>query len=335
MKHVHLCNTATLILLFWAGTTVAFFPAFRSASALNHRTPFKYDGEGARSSCRPVAPLAASPLLDESTPPVTAEGLFAAMDADGSGSIDEGELRKLLLMLEIDFNEAEVSALFAKLDVDGSGQIDRDEFQVWFEGAFATELDKAASVYNAVMGRRTVHAFEPGVGVPDQVLRKAITAATMAPNHRLTEPWRFHKLGPLAVAQVAALNAASIEDPAAAQAKEARWAAVPGWLVVTSGKATDGVGGGGPGSRRFLEDYAATCCAIQNFNLVLWADGVGTKWTTGDITRTPEFADICGIDSDTEEVVGCLWYGYPKGDLDDLPAVARKRSLKEVLFYTE
>merc|ERR1712039_1007093 len=58
------------------------------------------------------------------------------------------------------------------------------------------------------------------------------------------------------------------------------------------------------------EDYAATCCAIQNFMLSMWIEGVGTKWTSGDITRTQDFADSCGIDVEAERVVGCIWYGF-------------------------
>ena len=46
--------------------------------------------------------------------------------------------------------------------------------------------------------------------------------------------------------------------------------------------------------------------------LFLWKAGVGTKWTTGEITRDPRFFDITGLDPDREFVVGLIWYGYPK-----------------------
>ena len=45
--------------------------------------------------------------------------------------------------------------------------------------------------------------------------------------------------------------------------------------------------------------------------LYLWKAGVGSKWTTGEITRDPRFFDIVGI-GDDELVVALLWYGYPK-----------------------
>jgi len=46
--------------------------------------------------------------------------------------------------------------------------------------------------------------------------------------------------------------------------------------------------------------------------LYLWKAGVGSKWTTGDITRDARFFDIVGIDEKEVFVVGLIWHGYPK-----------------------
>ena len=78
-----------------------------------------------------------------------------------------------------------------------------------------------------------------------------------------------------------------------------------------------------------LEDYAATCCAVQNLQLSFAADGVGTKWTSGDIQRTPEFEKIVGVDAQRERVVGVVWYGFADGDAK--PA-KRKLSVDDVLL---
>jgi hypothetical protein len=45
------------------------------------------------------------------------------------------------------------------------------------------------------------------------------------------------------------------------------------------------------------EDYAATCCAIQN----LW-----TKWTTGAVNFDERFAKDVGFDGGKEYIVGTL-----------------------------
>ena len=60
--------------------------------------------------------------------------------------------------------------------------------------------------------------------------------------------------------------------------------------------------------------------------LYLWKAGVGSKWTTGVITRDSRFLEIIGIDDATEFVVGLIWYGYPK-----LTPEQKRRGLEEVL----
>lgn len=50
----------------------------------------------------------------------------------------------------------------------------------------------------------------------------------------------------------------------------------------------------------------------MNFMLYLWKAGIGSKWTTGPITRDPRFFEIVGIDASEAFVVGMLWFGYPK-----------------------
>ena len=77
---------------------------------------------------------------------------------------------------------------------------------------------------------------------------------------------------------------------------------------------------------REREDYAACSAAVQNFMLYLWKAGVGSKWTTGDITRDPRFFEIIGADQSDSFVVGLIWYGYPKLT----PAQSRKE-LSEIL----
>ena len=179
-------------------------------------------------------------------------------------------------------------------------------------------------VHEALRTRRTVHNFDNDRAVPDEVLHRAIEAATYAPNHKLTEPWLFRRLGTDAIEAIAALNAASIADPDKAAKKAKRWADIRNWLVVTS-RIT-------PGDDLLTrEDYAATCCAVQNLQLSFAADGVGTKWTSGDIQRTPDFERICGVDGDAECVCGVIWYGYA-ADGAAPSAPKRKLGVGEVLL---
>ena len=138
----------------------------------------------------------------------------------------------------------------------------------------------------------------------------------------MTEPWHFYLIGPVGVFQIIELNTELVREErgeGAAAEKFKRWSAVPGWMAITSRRSGD--------AHREREDYAATCCAIENFSLHLWAHGVGSKWGTGAVIRHPEFFRIVGIDAAAEDVVGLFWFGYPEGEI---PASARKRSVDEV-----
>ena len=154
-------------------------------------------------------------------------------------------------------------------------------------------------------GRRTINLYLQ-MPVSAALVRDAIEAATWAPNHHVTEPWRFYVLGKKTIAacieRVRELVAAK-KDAKAAAFKAASWAEKPGWLVVTCRREGDDL--------QQREDYAACCAAVQNLMLYLWKAGVGSKWTTGDITRDARFRDIVGM-GDEEFVVGLIWYGYPK-----------------------
>lgn len=130
--------------------------------------------------------------------------------------------------------------------------------------------------------------------------------ARWAPNHRLTEPWRFYLLGRESVERICCLNAeivSRVSGIAAGESKYRRWRAIPGWLVLTCAVTDHPI--------RSREDYAACCCAMQNLMLYLWSAGIGSKWTTGAVTRDPAFSPILGADPAKESAVGLLWYGYP------------------------
>lgn len=161
------------------------------------------------------------------------------------------------------------------------------------------------SVEQLIRSRRTIGSFRPDVP-PKDVVESAIEVARWAPNHKKTEPWRVYWLGPESVRSVIDLNSRLIEKKkglSEADSKRKSWSAVPGWLVVTCRFSDDAF--------RNEEDYAASCCFIQNLMLVLWSKEIGTKWSTGDVTREPEFLQRLGIDSVTERVVGMVWYGFP------------------------
>ena len=165
------------------------------------------------------------------------------------------------------------------------------------------ELREFAEV---LQGRRTVNLYLQ-TPVPEALVMEALEAATWAPNHHVTEPWRFILPGPKTVEKIldlCELLVSAKKGPELAAHKRESWSEKPGWLVVTCQRSEDAL--------LQQEDYAACSAAVQNFMLYLWKAGVGSKWTSGDITRDPRFLEILGIDADQAFVVGMIWFGYPK-----------------------
>ena len=75
------------------------------------------------------------------------------------------------------------------------------------------------------------------------------------------------------------------------------------------------------------EDYAATCCAIQNIQLAAWAEGLGMQWHTGKQTQQPQTYTLLGIDPAVEEIAGFLYFGYPAL----IPPPVSRKPLAEVM----
>ena len=157
-----------------------------------------------------------------------------------------------------------------------------------------------------IRGRRSVDLYEPDP-VPNAVILEAIDVARWAPNHKLTQPWRFYLIGPATrrgVTDLAVELDVAKKGERAGPVRRARLDAVPGFLALTTRRSDDAL--------LDREDYAACCCAAHNLMLYLWQRGIGTKWTTGGITRDPRFYALLGIDATKESVVGFIWYGKPK-----------------------
>jgi calmodulin len=60
--------------------------------------------------------------------------MFELYDDDGSGGIDQHELRSLMAQLGVDLTDEELSAMIAEADADGDGDIDYEEFVAMFKG---------------------------------------------------------------------------------------------------------------------------------------------------------------------------------------------------------
>jgi nitroreductase len=158
-----------------------------------------------------------------------------------------------------------------------------------------------------VLSRTTVHDYSPEP-IPDSLIERALELALAAPNHRLTEPWRFVEAGPVVRQRLADISVAlkRQKGPLGERAEfeiKAKVVTPPVLLVLCR------VRNPRPDVER--EDYAAIACAVQNAVLWLWSQGIGAKWSTGGVISSDDTYQALAIPRDEQEIVGFLWVGRP------------------------
>jgi nitroreductase len=148
-------------------------------------------------------------------------------------------------------------------------------------------------VEEAIRTRRTHKAYAPDP-VPREQLDELLELARWAPNHDLTNPWRFRVVGRESLdrlKQAAGPESASKLDRAPT-------------LVVASVKLT-----GDPVQDE--EDIAATSVAIYIVLLAAHARGLAGYWRTPAVLREQPGRDAVGLPAD-ERVLGLIHLGLPR-----------------------
>jgi len=161
----------------------------------------------------------------------------------------------------------------------------------------------------AIRERRSIKRFTDRPVSRDEI-ETLLAAATLAPNHRLTQPWRFYVLGPEArYAYGLALGerkARKIEEPEAARAMRDTVARehreLPCMIAVAVANNEN------PEIRD--EDYAATMMAVQNIALAAVELGLGTHIKTGGVMTDSSARQAAGV-RDDERIVAIVNVGVP------------------------
>ncbi len=165
------------------------------------------------------------------------------------------------------------------------------------------------SIPAIIQDRRSVKSFTDRP-VSREEIQILLDAAVLAPNHRLTQPWRFYVLGPesryaygLALGE---RKARKLPDPDAARTLRETVAvehrSLPCMIAVAVVQADN------PEIRD--EDYAAAMMAIENLALTAVAIGLGTHLKTGGVMGDAAARTAAGV-LDGERIVAIVNVGEP------------------------
>jgi len=162
----------------------------------------------------------------------------------------------------------------------------------------------------AIRTRRTHKKFgrEP---VPRETVEELLELARWAPNHHLTEPWRFRVVGPEAFEHLVAAGKAGERE---------KLSRAPTLIVATARLTGD--------EHQNHEDVLATACAVYIVLLAARARGLASYWRTPKVLQTPEGRAAAGVPDD-EEFVALIHLG-PR--VNEPPAKPRKPVGEYVTF---
>jgi nitroreductase len=177
--------------------------------------------------------------------------------------------------------------------------------------------EPAMDVFDAISTRRSIKRFSDRQ-ITREEIERLLETVVLAPNHRMTQPWRLYVLGPEARAAygraLGARKAKRVEDAEAAEAvrdKVARQHAdLPALIAIAT------VLDENPEIRE--EDYAATFMGIENLQLAARAMGLGTHLKTGAVMDDPSARAAAGV-AEGERIVALLELGEPAEVPDPKP----------------
>ncbi len=185
-------------------------------------------------------------------------------------------------------------------------------------------------VREAIGSRRSVGRVKADP-VPTEMIEEILESAVHAPNHKITEPWRFHVFAGKGRGEFARARAELARIQAEAEGEEEEY--VAGRISRERKKAFRApvviavISKGGRDEVETLENYAACAAAVQNMQLTAHALGLGVIWRTGSVAYHPYMHDFFGLEKG-DKIVAYLYVGYP--DMIERPRRRQPASTRTV-----
>jgi len=191
----------------------------------------------------------------------------------------------------------------------------------------------AQEINNLIKHRRSVFQKDyTGERVKTEIVNQMLENANWAPNHKMTEPWRFVVFTGDGLKKLAEFQGAcykrvtSLSD----SFKEERYQALLTKPMLSSHIIAVGVKRDEARRLPEIEEIGAVYCAIENMYLTAAAYGIGCYLSSGGITYFEEAKEFFGLGKD-DRLLGFLHIGIPKGEVPD----GRRRPIAEKVRWIE
>lgn len=165
-----------------------------------------------------------------------------------------------------------------------------------------------------VKNRRSIYPnMYTGEQVSDEIIKQMLENANWAPNHRLSEPWRFVVFTGEGLKKLAGFQAELYKKVTAASGsfKEDDYEKLATKPLSASHIIAIGMHRDEKERLPEIEEVEAVACAVQNMALTAEVYQVGCYWGSGGITYFEEAKEFFGL-GENDKLLGFLYVGVPK-----------------------
>lgn len=180
-----------------------------------------------------------------------------------------------------------------------------------------------------IKNRRSHYPMQyTGAGIPDKKIRKLLEYANYAPNHKKTQPWRFHVFKGTALLALIECNRQFYLDSTSPdkvkQNKlhkfELRKEKVSHVIAIVVHKDPEG-------RVPEIEEIAAVACSVQNMYLSLRPMGLGGYWSTGKFAFSEAAREHLKL-RQNEILMGFFYLGVVDNPLPSYPHSGMEERIK-------
>ncbi len=175
-------------------------------------------------------------------------------------------------------------------------------------------MDYSNEVIRAIKNRRSAAKLSPDKPVGREMIEAVLDAAIWAPNHHLTEPWRFvvitgderKRLGDAIADAISSTPSDPPMPPEKVERERTRPLTAPVVIAAICSPSQD---------KRAVaqEELVAGGGALQNMLLAAHSIGLGTKLKTGPYSYSQVIRGFLNM-RDSESLISFVYLGFPEGE---------------------
>lgn len=176
-------------------------------------------------------------------------------------------------------------------------------------------LKQKTTLANIIRERRSIKKGYNNKVVKEETIVDLLEDAIWAPTHGMRQPWRFIFVE--GENQKAFAKKIASTYPVERQQNREDYLNEPSAILVVIMKKGDT-------QKKEDENFGATACMIQNFQLLAWEQGLGVVWKTNPHIYDPKVEEILQVKED-ERIIGFLHMGY----FDELPEKKERMPVRD------